>query len=41
MNEFAIEWTYDRTYAGVTAPSESALKNNVGREASKKAVSEE
>lgn len=31
MNEFAIEWTKDRNYAGVTAPSNSALKNRLLR----------
>lgn len=31
MNEFAIEWTKDRDYAGVTAPAGSALKNRLLR----------
>lgn len=29
MNEFAIEWTKDRDYAGVTAPSGTALKSKL------------
>ena len=31
MNEFAIEWTKDRDYAGVTAPSGTALKSRLLR----------
>lgn len=31
MNEFAIEWTKDRNYAGVTAPSGTALKSRLLR----------
>ena len=31
MNEFAIEWTKDRNYAGVTVPSGSALKSKLMR----------
>lgn len=30
-NEFAIEWVKGRKYAGVTAPSGSALKNKILR----------
>ena len=29
MNEFAIEWTKDRDYAGVTVPSGTALKSKL------------
>lgn len=29
MNEFAIEWTKTRKYAGVTVPSGSALKSKL------------
>lgn len=29
MNEFAIEWVKGGRYAGVTAPSASALKNKL------------
>ena len=31
MNEFAIEWTKDRNYAGVTVPSGTALKSKLMR----------
>lgn len=31
MNEFAIEWTKDRDYAGVTVPSGTALKSKLMR----------
>lgn len=31
MNEFAIEWTKDRDYAGVTVPSGTALKSKLTR----------
>lgn len=31
MNEFAIEWTKDRDYAGVTVPSGTALKSRLMR----------
>ena len=31
MNEFAIEWTKDRNYAGVSVPSGTALKSKLMR----------
>ena len=31
MNEFSIEWTKDRNYAGVTVPSGTALKSKLMR----------
>lgn len=31
MNEFVIEWTKDRDYAGVTVPSGTALKSKLMR----------
>ena len=31
MNEFAIEWTKDRDYAGVTVPTGTALKSKLMR----------
>ena len=31
MNEFAIEWTKDRNYAGVTVPTGTALKSKLMR----------
>ena len=31
MNEFVIEWTKDRNYAGVTVPSGTALKSKLMR----------
>lgn len=31
MNEFAIEWTKGADYAGVTAPTGTALKNKLMR----------
>lgn len=31
MNEFAIEWTKTRNYAGVTVPSGTALKSKLMR----------
>ena len=31
MNEFAIEWTKGRNYAGVTVPSGTALKSKLMR----------
>ena len=31
MNEFSIEWTKDRNYAGVTVPSGTALKSKLRR----------
>lgn len=31
MNEFAIEWTKTRKYAGVTVPSGAALKSKLMR----------
>ena len=31
MNEFAIDWTKDRDYAGVTVPSGTALKSKLMR----------
>ena len=31
MSEFAIEWTKDRDYAGVTVPSGTALKSRLMR----------
>ena len=36
MNEFCIEWLKGADYAGVTAPSASALKNRLLRLAEKK-----
>ena len=36
MNEFAIEWTKDRDYAGVTVPSGTALKSKLMRYAESK-----
>ncbi len=36
MNEFAIEWTKDRNYAGVTVPSGTALKSKLMRYAESK-----
>lgn len=36
MNEFAIEWTKDRDYAGVTVPSGTALKSKLLRYAESK-----
>lgn len=36
MNEFAIEWTKDRDFATVTAPSGTALKNKLMRYAEEK-----
>lgn len=31
MNEFVIEWTKDRDYAGVTVPSGTALRSKLMR----------
>lgn len=36
MNEFVIEWTKDRDYAGVTVPSGTALKSKLMRYAESK-----
>ena len=36
MNEFAIEWTKDRDYAGVTVPTGTALKSKLMRYAQEK-----
>lgn len=36
MNEFAIEWTKTRNYAGVTVPSGTALKSKLMRYAREK-----
>ena len=36
MNEFAIEWTKDRDYAGVTVPTGTALKSKLMRYAHEK-----
>ena len=36
MNEFAIEWTKDRDYTGVTVPTGTALKSKLMRYAHEK-----